>query len=93
MSFTQRKGFHQVTHPQEKPGKGGEKGLSLDEVVAFLKYQEGTAAGELPWLDTRTNKRPLCFLQNIDAFSEKLCCHSHNSLNNGDTSCCKKSFY
>lgn len=84
MSFTQRKGVHQVTHPQKKPGKSGEKGLTLHEVVVFLKYEEGTAAGELPCLDTRTNKRPLCFLQNTDAFSNELHSHSHNNPNHRD---------
>lgn len=68
-----------------KARKIGEKGLSLGEVEMLLKYQEQTAAGELPCLDTRTNKRPPCFLQNTDAFSEQLCCHSHSSLSNWDT--------
>lgn len=68
-----------------KARKIGEKGLSLCEVEMFVKYQEQTAASELPCLDTRTNKRPLCFLQNTDAFSEKLCCHSQSSISNWDT--------
>lgn len=61
--------------------------------MAFLKHQEGIAAGELPCSDTVTNERPLCFLQNIDAFSEKLHCHSHNSLNNRDTKFAARSHF
>lgn len=84
MSLAQRKA-HRVTHPQKNPGKIREKGLPLDKVVVFLKYQEGTAAGELPCLDTRANKKPLCFLQNIDPFSDELHSYSHNNLNHRDT--------